>query len=383
MCWTWRPNSRIAKIKQLALCSLVLAGCETLPADGPSIGAIEETADLSDGTGLGIEIYDLNGATVAAMGKTPLANVYAGLGSAKAGRAIAARSGDRIAIRIWEVSPDGLFSSHSEGTNLIETTVSRDGDIFVPYVGEMVVRGLGEKEIRAKLLTELAGKASDPQIQVEILSSPGNSVSITGGVAQPGQYPLQSGELELLDAISVAGGTQTPKHETRISLLRDGRTRELMLSDVFADPRNNVTMQPGDVLELSHLPRRYTAFGAVRRSGQVDFPSEVLTLEQALARSGGLNAIAASTTSVFLFRFENSRRLAGAGLQSSPNATTPAIYRINMSEPSAFFWARGFEVQDNDVLYVATAPASELSKFLTMIVTPLLGNASSISVVSN
>nr|WP_247745095.1 polysaccharide biosynthesis/export family protein [Shimia sp. R11_0] len=379
----WLGTERWSYAAACLLLGTTLTACSTLPSEGPHNRAFDTETGFVENTASPISLVNIDQNVVAKLGTAPASSVYSRLNVTSTKPSVLARVGDAIAIRIWEAHPDGLFSASGEDSNIIAATVSRDGDIFVPYAGDIGVTGLSEKQIRARILDELSGKASDPQIQVNIKSSPANSVSITGGVSRPGQYPLQSGELELLDAISVAGGTHTPKHETRISLLRNGKTYELMLSDVFADPRNNVPIRPGDVLELSHLPRTYTTFGAVRTSGQVEFPAETVTLEQALARAGGLNGITANNKSVFLFRFESSNRLASAGQKHTQSKTTPAIYRIDMSSPSAFFWARGFEIQDNDVLYVATAPAAELSKFLSMIVNPLLGNAASVNVIAS
>ncbi len=45
----------------------------------------------------------------------------------------------------------------------------------------------------------------------------------------------------------------------------------------------------------------------------------------------------------------------------------PVIYRIDLKDPTMFFVAQNFPVQDKDVLYIANAPAAELQKFLNMI----------------
>jgi polysaccharide export outer membrane protein len=56
---------------------------------------------------------------------------------------------------------------------------------------------------------------------------------------------------------------------------------------------------------------------------------------------------------------------------------TPVIYRLDFDDPRALFIAQGLIMRDKDVLYVATHPMAELNKFLTSIVSPLLGTARS------
>jgi len=46
----------------------------------------------------------------------------------------------------------------------------------------------------------------------------------------------------------------------------------------------------------------------------------------------------------------------------------PTIYRLDMSDPSAFLVAQGFLVKNKDVIYVANASSAELTKFLSIMV---------------
>jgi hypothetical protein len=46
----------------------------------------------------------------------------------------------------------------------------------------------------------------------------------------------------------------------------------------------------------------------------------------------------------------------------------PTIYRLDMSDPSAFLVAQGFMVKNKDVIYVANASSTEFAKFLNIMV---------------
>lgn len=46
----------------------------------------------------------------------------------------------------------------------------------------------------------------------------------------------------------------------------------------------------------------------------------------------------------------------------------PTIYRLDMSDPSAFLVAQGFMVKNKDVIYVANASSAEFAKFLSIMV---------------
>jgi polysaccharide export outer membrane protein len=62
-------------------------------------------------------------------------------------------------------------------------------------------------------------------------------------------------------------------------------------------------------------------------------------------------------------------------LPTGDKRQVPVIYRLDFNKPESFFLSQSFQMRDKDVIYVANHPAAELSKFLTLIVSPLLGAA--------
>ena len=45
----------------------------------------------------------------------------------------------------------------------------------------------------------------------------------------------------------------------------------------------------------------------------------------------------------------------------------PIIYRVNLRDPSGYFFANKFEVVSDDLIYVPTASSAELQKFLNIV----------------
>ena len=115
----------------------------------------------------------------------------------------------------------------------------------------------------------------------------------------------------------------------------------------------------------------------------MSFKTETVSLSDALAQVGGLRDLRANPGGVFLFRFEN-RDLAqwlveagdGRGVVDFSTANTiPVVYRLDFESPLAFFLAQSFYMKDKDVIYVANHSTAEFGKFLSLIVSPLLGVA--------
>ncbi|TLY60607.1 MAG: hypothetical protein E6K48_08895 [Gammaproteobacteria bacterium] len=44
------------------------------------------------------------------------------------------------------------------------------------------------------------------------------------------------------------------------------------------------------------------------------------------------------------------------------------VYRVDLTDPRAFFLVQRFPVENKDILYVANAPAAQLQKFINLLV---------------
>ncbi|MGA1770633.1 MAG: polysaccharide export protein, partial [Steroidobacteraceae bacterium] len=72
----------------------------------------------------------------------------------------------------------------------------------------------------------------------------------------------------------------------------------------------------------------------------------------------------------------------GEGRLDASSGLTPVIYKLNFADPGALLTAQGLTMRDKDVLYAASHPVADLNKFLTSVVSPLLGTARSTVVLT-
>ena len=212
--------------------------------------------------------------------------------------------GDSLTVNVWEPSPDGVFSTVENRQASLRVVVEEDGLIYIPYVGRISAARRTVESLRSAIEKGLAGKAVEPQVQVILDDNQANSVVVMGDVAKPGQLPLPAPGLKLLQALARAGGTRGPTHETLATVTRGDRSQSVRLSDVADLPANNIRLAPGDNVMVLHQPRTFSAFGAVKTSGLMNFRSESMSLTEALAQTGGLNDQRADAGGVFLLRFE-------------------------------------------------------------------------------
>ncbi|HEX2552764.1 MAG TPA: polysaccharide biosynthesis/export family protein, partial [Microvirga sp.] len=284
--------------------------------------------------------------------------------------------GDALAISIWEAGDGGLFSPGSAGsivvggsrqTQLPPTLVDRTGEITVPYAGRIKVAGRTPREIEQVIVERLRDRAIQPQALVNIETNSANTVNVLTD-AGGGKVSLTQRDDRILDVIALAGGAKTPAYDTLVRLTRGSVTGTVSLQRVINDPRENISVKPGDTIVLLSSPQTFTSFGASNQVAQVPFESEVLSLAEAIAKVGGPSDVRADASAVFLFRFEDPLIAQAVSPGVAPGAgRVPLVYRIDLRSPEGYFYAQTFPVRDKDTIYVANAASYDLSKFFNFL----------------
>ena len=129
-------------------------------------------------------------------------------------------------------------------------------------------------------------------------------------------------------------------------------------------------MQPGDVITVVPEPQTFTAFGGTGQNAQIPFNAMGITLEEAIAKAGGLLDYRADPAGIFLLRFEPTAlvaQLAPSRDLPSQGDLVPVIYRLNLRDANSFFLARSFAMRDKDILYVSNSPLDPVQKFLSLV----------------
>jgi polysaccharide export outer membrane protein len=248
--------------------------------------------------------------------------------------------------------------------------VDRDGRISVPYVGRIPVAGQLPAQVASATEEGLKGKAIEPQVLVSVVQAASATAVVAGDVTGGGRIPLSVKGDRLLEVIAQAGGIKASPIETFIRLTRGGATAEVQLATLLKRPDENIFIEPGDVIYVTRKPQTFTALGSVIRQGELGIDREEFNLSQALGMMGGLNTVVADTTGVFLFREENPAVLRALRPQSqllAKQMPLKVIYRLNFSDPSAYFLAAKMPVRQGDMVYVSNAPSVDFVKIVSVL----------------
>lgn len=294
-----------------------------------------------------------------------------------------AHSGDILSVTIWEAPPAALFAGQqsmglvppnapANGVTLPDEVVNVLGNITVPYAGEIRAAGRTPPQIANAIVAQLRGKANQPQVVVRIVRNTSEVATVVGDVASSTRVPLSPQGERLLDALAAAGGVKQDVNKMTVQLTRGSRVASMPLSVLLSDPRQNVMLQPGDVVTALFRTSSFTVFGATGQNQEVNFEATGLSLAQAIGRAGGLVDNRADARGVFVFRLENPSLLPPAttsayAAPATTSARVPVIYQIDLKDPGSFFVAQEFPIRDHDVLYVSNSGYVDVQRFLSLI----------------
>jgi polysaccharide export outer membrane protein len=209
--------------------------------------------------------------------------------------------------------------------NLDKTvTVSSDGFITYPLLGDLRVEGLTTAQVDAQITSLLARDfLVEPEVEIEVVKQRSKKVYIMGAVKQPGYQEL-SRDQRLLGTLLNAGGPVSFDTEARILRLPKGEMSAEGTMDTLApiavdlnklfvqgDQTQNIVLQDGDVLMVASKTQspgtsqglgdqQFYVVGSVVNPGVYNYKPNDTVLD-AVLRAGGFTEFA-SRNSVKMVR---------------------------------------------------------------------------------
>jgi polysaccharide export outer membrane protein len=373
---TWRSVTLMSAI--------VLAGCGSIPNNGPIASEIVESSDNKGKTyGVAADyIFDVvdvdtNNALVAAQYQPRVLQQTFGIG----GGAITPNigPGDLLQITIFEAGPDGLFSTASNKSTTFSVTVQPDGNASIPYVGSIKFAGGSLESVRSKIASQLKSRAVEPDVIVSLVQNASRTASVNGTVGKASIVPLGLKPERVMEVLANAGGPQGAPYETYIALTRKGKTGKALVQTLVSDPSENIYVRPGDQFYVSVEPQTFSVLGSTGKSAKIPFAAEKVSLVEAAALAGGSDISLADPKGYFVFRYEYAgvlksilgeqrfEELKQKGITSNGNGMFPMVYRIDMRKPENYIIGQTFQLRNKDVLYLSRHPSSDIIKFMSLL----------------
>ncbi len=235
--------------------------------------------------------------------------------------------GDEVDIAIFALeSPDQ--------TSHLPRTISREGAIALPWVGELKVAGSSVRQCEQIVSGAYSNRfIKNPQVTVQITQYRSVAVLMTGAVKNPGIYYLTDNKTTLLEMLAKSGGLSDDASDELI-LLRGEKTTFVtnfataangeaidpqLATGLLAKGRDiipinlkslidngdvalNLEVTSGDVISVRPMAQQYIyVLGYVGRPGAFEMRSQQIDALKAVALAGGLGPTARAENS-FLIR---------------------------------------------------------------------------------
>ncbi|TCP43178.1 polysaccharide biosynthesis/export family protein [Rhodovulum marinum] len=289
------------------------------------------------------------------------------------------RNGDVLGLTIYENVDDGLLAqAGGNAAALSEVQVDDSGFIFIPYAGRIRAAGNTPERLRQIITEKLDAQTPDPQVIVRRMAGDGATVSVVGGVAGQGVYPIQRPNRTLTGMLATAGGISIPPEVARITVLRGHQRGEVWFQDLYDHPEIDIALRNGDRILVERDTRAFTALGAMGAQRRVPFETQSLSAIEAIAQVGGLSSQLADPTGVFVIRNESEEIARMVLGRDDLIGAQRLVYVLDLTETNGMFLARDFAIRDGDTVYVTEAPFVQWQKTLSAI-TGTAGTASSLA----
>ncbi len=264
-------------------------------------------------------------------------------------------NGDLLMLNIW----GGVNAQY-------QLTIDREGNIYIPQVGEVSVAGLSLSKAEKKVKRVLASSYSNFKANLSVASPKSIRVFVVGQVKLPGVYDIP-GLSRAMTALAAAGGPDSTGSFRNISIYRNGKAVGKL--DIYkfiqqGHDSGNIQLANGDVVSVP----AYSVHAKLR--GRVKNPAiyELITGETLsdLLEYAGEPLPDANINSIFIDRIVDGKHTAiSADMKDSMQALTKikdgddiSLFSSNpyrkdvvflegyVPQPGAYGWFNGMKVSD-------------------------------------
>ena len=147
--------------------------------------------------------------------------------------------------------------------------VNHDGFINIVGIGEVLVRGLSTSDLVKKLKNTLITKGllTEPSVDVKLLNA---SFTIIGDVAMPGRYNFLKNNLNIFEAIGMAGDLNITGQRDNIKLIRTIDNKKTIVNvdlTKLQSVNNNFQIFSGDIILVNPNTTKIKTAGVIGNSG--------------------------------------------------------------------------------------------------------------------
>jgi polysaccharide export outer membrane protein len=288
----------------------------------------------------------------------------------------------RVRLDRYVVDPVAYLSLVGQRPNLsFQAAVDQDGNIIVPQIGQVNVKGLTVVEAQEKIRLALSPVNDDPVV-VSLAQMRPVKITISGEVFRPGIYSGGTGMLKITDILPLAGGSTLNADLRKVQVLRRSGDGSIISQnvDLYAALQSGASLpslqlHDGDAIIIQRRePGTDDGYDRrlVARSNLATPQIKVRVLNYA---AGGITTQSIPNGSTFLdvlgnvpLNTANLRDI--ALVRFDPDQGKAVTQRLDAKKALAGDAAQNVTLQDNDVIVVGRNLIGRLNSLLSTITQP-------------
>ena len=155
----------------------------------------------------------------------------------------------------YEIGPNDILSIHvwKEPELTRDVTVTPDGKISFPLIGEIMVQGRTVTELKETITEKLKNYVTAPEVTVIVRESRSRIFNAIGKVNSPGTHPMTP-NMTVLQALSAAGGFAEWADTKNVMIVRREGDKEVQIRFNYNDfikgknVKQNILLKPNDTI---------------------------------------------------------------------------------------------------------------------------------------
>ncbi len=149
--------------------------------------------------------------------------------------------GDVLNISVW-----------NEEALQHDVVILPDGMISFPLAGQLPAGGLTVEQLQTDIKEQLSEYLAEPVVTVSVTEAAGNAIYVMGKVVSPGSFAMTH-QMDILQALSLAGGLTPYAKENSISVIRRQQAEQTQIDVRYADLKKGVNLNDNILLERGDI----------------------------------------------------------------------------------------------------------------------------------
>jgi polysaccharide export outer membrane protein len=271
---------------------------------------------------------------------------------------------DVVDLVIWDSEQNSLLTADTEKlVSMPKLRVGADGQIFIPYVGDLRIAGRTPDAARQLIQRAMETIVPSAQVQLSLVAGNRSSVNLVSGANAPGLYPLPEQHFSVLNLISTAGGPRELANP-QVRLIRGGKSYRIALNRLYETPELDTVLRGGDKVLLEADDRYFRALGATGTEQIIKFDKPEISALDAMALVGGLSDSRANPKGVLVLR---DYPLSALGINGSGPSQRRVVFTIDLTSSDGLFSAGAFAINSQDTVLVTESPLNTAQTVFSLI----------------